>query len=241
MIFMSREILFKISQTSSNRFGDKFSLNELWTLVGEKPGAFVLSDEPGMGKTTEFKFMAKCAKQKFPGRWICFVDLKKYDKSYQRDGSVKLKFDDVGEILEFLCSKILKLDGFEKDVFEKLFTSGKATIFADGFDEISPSFKEFVLGLLSSIKRLSKIQLWVSTRPHLAGDLKNELHAEIYQLQALSSDQTAELVTKILETENVGGSEMSEKVVEITNFIEQLELDFNNPLLISMLTKLLSR
>jgi hypothetical protein len=45
----------------------------------------------------------------------------------------------------------------------------------DGFDEISPSYKQNVIDLLQQLRQTAVEQLWVTTRPHLRENLEDKL------------------------------------------------------------------
>jgi hypothetical protein len=55
----------------------------------------------------------------------------------------------------------------------------------DGFDEISPNYKETVFDLLQAVSPLKQPwieQLWVTTRPHLRVELEDHLQQLCYTL-----------------------------------------------------------
>jgi hypothetical protein len=66
----------------------------------------------------------------------------------------------------------------------------------DGFDEISPSYKETVLDMLQVLKQTSVNQLWVTTRPHLREELEDNLQQMAYTLQPFSEVEQVEFLNK---------------------------------------------
>jgi hypothetical protein len=66
----------------------------------------------------------------------------------------------------------------------------------DGFDEISPSYKETVIALLQALRQTEVEQLWVTTRPHLREELEDELQQLSYTLEPFSEENQAECLTK---------------------------------------------
>ena len=66
----------------------------------------------------------------------------------------------------------------------------------DGFDEISPSYKETVIDMLQVLKQTSLEQLWVTTRPHLRGELEDNLQQLSYTLQHFSETEQVEFLKK---------------------------------------------
>jgi predicted NACHT family NTPase len=150
----------------------------------------VLSGEPGMGKSMEFKSFTKKLKQKFPTYFVLFLDLKKYYESYQSYEKSSTNFKNSQEISKFFSQHILKLnsEGFEKKILTELFDKDRVAFLFDGFDEISPHFNEFIINLLKAIKRLSKNQIWISTRPHWTNKLVQELNAIAFELKPFTFD-----------------------------------------------------
>jgi hypothetical protein len=64
----------------------------------------------------------------------------------------------------------------------------KVVLMFDGFDEISPNYKETVLDLLQGVSPLKQPglgQLWVTTRPHLREALEDHLQQLCYTLRAI--------------------------------------------------------
>ena len=69
----------------------------------------------------------------------------------------------------------------------------------DGFDEISPNYKETVLDLLQDLNPLKQPwieQLWVTTRPHLREELEDNLQELCYTLEQFSEENQVEFLTK---------------------------------------------
>ncbi|KAL7038127.1 hypothetical protein ACKWTF_009461 [Chironomus riparius] len=104
----------------------------------------ILSSEAGAGKTATFEQLAIEIKNKCRKLWVSYVDLKDYTQFYIGDG-----------IAEKLLEDILRLSSvnneFERKIFEELFKSGKVVIFWNGFDEISPTYNEFIFNLIDWI------------------------------------------------------------------------------------------
>lgn len=72
----------------------------------------------------------------------------------------------------------------------------------DGFDEISPQFKQTVIDMLQVLKQTTSLeQLWVTTRPHLREELEDNLQQLSYTLQPFSEVEQVEFLKKFwLET-----------------------------------------
>jgi hypothetical protein len=66
----------------------------------------------------------------------------------------------------------------------------------DGFDEISPFYKQTVIGLLQARRQTAVEQLWVSIRPHLREELEGKLQQLSYTLKTFSEQDQVEFLTK---------------------------------------------
>jgi len=69
-------------------------------------------------------------------------------------------------------------------------------IILDGFDEISPFYKETVIDLLQTLRQTAVEQLWVTTRPLLRDELEGKLQQLSYTLEYFSEENQDEFLTK---------------------------------------------
>lgn len=201
----------------------------LYSLDHFKCKALILSDEPGMGKSTEFKFLANELKKKLPSHWIEIVDLKTFYKTYERDGMVIKQFYTKNCIANYFCQEILKIENFEAKVFKQLLTDGKVIFLMDGFDEISPSFKEFNLVLFGKILESTENMLWVSTRPHLEAELINKFKVLPHKIKQLTLGERTEFIRHIFKKKKVDGIVADVKVKEIEHFLSDLSRNGFDP------------
>ena len=86
----------------------------------------------------------------------------------------------------------------------------------DGFDEISPFYKDTVIDLLKAVRQTAVEQLWVTTRPHLREYLEDKLQQLSYTLEPFSEGNQVEILTKFWRlkdwfTEQEGKEEEVEK------------------------------
>jgi len=66
----------------------------------------------------------------------------------------------------------------------------------DGFDEISPFYKDNVIDLLQILRQTAAEQLWITTRPHLRAELEDTLQQMSYTLEPFSEENQAEFLIK---------------------------------------------
>jgi hypothetical protein len=107
---------------------------------------------------------------------------------------------DKGTVLEFVSRKVLELESLlEMMLFEKCIEENdlsNVVVMVDGFDNISPKYKETVIEILQVLKQTSLGQLWVTTRPHLQEDLEDSLQKLSYTLQPFSEFEQTEFLNK---------------------------------------------
>ena len=156
----------------------------------------IIADTAGMGKTTVLTHLSKRIKQKYPAHWLVRIDLNDYTEVL-KDQKEKM---DKGRVLEFVSKEVLKLETYlEKELFKKTFEGNEITkvvVMVDGFDEISPSYKQTALDMLQVLKQTSLEQLWVTTRPHLKEELEDNLQQLSYTLQPFSEFEQVEFLQK---------------------------------------------
>jgi Predicted NTPase (NACHT family) len=66
----------------------------------------------------------------------------------------------------------------------------------DGFDEICPHYGKTVIDLLQTLKKISVIEFWVTTRPHLRQELEDNLQQLSYTLEPFSRENQVEFLKK---------------------------------------------
>jgi Ni2+-binding GTPase involved in maturation of urease and hydrogenase len=157
----------------------------------------LISDTAGMGKSTVLTHLSKQIKQKFPTKWVVRIDL-----SDHTDALEALKKEQIrGEkAIEFVSEKLLKLKpGLEVELFKQCCEQEqkiRVIIMLDGFDKISPYYKDTVIDLLQALRQAAVEQLWVATRPHLRAELEEKLQQLSYTLEPFSEENQVEFLTK---------------------------------------------
>ena len=127
------------------------------------------------------------------------IDLNEYTGLLR---SQKGKAMDKEKVLQFISKEVLKLEcHLEKELFKKCFEGNeinKVVVMVDGFDEISPQYKETVIDMLQVLKLTTSLeQLWVTTRPHLREELEDNVQQLSYTLQPFSEDEQVEFLSTL--------------------------------------------
>ena len=207
-----------------------------------KDRILVIANDAGMGKTTITRYFAKELPKTFQSFWVVFLDLKEHTQSYFKDEQEKPPVVN----FEFLI-KLLKLESLKLKIFQHLYETGNVIFILDGFDEISPKFKECLLKIIATV-RDSQNRLMITTRTHLAKDLEHHLRVEALKLNFLTVEEGRKLLTmlfcKIRNGGNGGGvvevldEEKAELLYErIKGSLRFVSL-FESPLIVTMISEL---
>lgn len=176
----------------------------------------LVSDDPGAGKTTTFKTFAVRLKEKFPSHWVAYLDLKQFIEVFEQNEFEE--FSGIAKIAKLFAEKILHLDQFERELFSQLFADDRVIFMMDGFDEICPNFKVFIVKLLKTMKNESNNQLWISTRPHLVKELSEYLAVDYFNLKPFTKIEQRNFYYKFYEHRKIPSYELDRYV----NGIEKL-------------------
>jgi hypothetical protein len=153
----------------------------------------LISDTAGMGKSTVLTHLSKQIKQKFPAKWVVRIDLNDHTDALM---ALKEKQIDKQKATEIVSQKLLNFKpGLETELFKKCCEQKQKVnivIMLDGFDEISPNYKETVIDLLQALRQTAVEQLWVTTRPHLREELEDKLQQLSYTLEPFSEENQVE-------------------------------------------------
>lgn len=175
----------------------------------------ILADDPGMGKSTSSLKIATILKEN-TSDWIAYIELQKHCQKFKKDHEVPGSID-----AKFFSEHILDLNSNPemKFLFELMYRAEgnqgqrnefRVTFIIDGFDEISPDYKKFVLVLLKAIRE-SGNRLLVNTRVHLCSDLEKHLDASAYKLMPLIGDDRVNLIAKCWASDNLTENDLQQK------------------------------
>jgi hypothetical protein len=120
----------------------------------------LISDTAGMGKSTVLTHLSKQIIKKFPAKWVVRIDLNDHTDALNK---LKEKHIDKAKAIEFVSVELLKLKpGLELELFKHCCEEKqkvRIVIMLDGFDEISPLYKETVIDLLQALRQTAVEQL----------------------------------------------------------------------------------
>lgn len=223
------------------RFDEEFAFDKLTTenvidvLYAKR--ILLISDAAGMGKSCSAVEIATKFKLKHRLLWMVFIDLKKHTKAFDRDDE---EYREINP--DYISSAICQYDPiFEQKLFKIYFENRKVVFVVDGFDEISPNFKLHVISLLKNIQN-SENRLLVTTRPHLAKELQEELGSTPLKLIPFTEENQIEFLKKCSE---LNSFKSEPKVNELMDKL-RLTWDWENsfysvPINLSMLALVFNR
>ncbi|CAG9803232.1 unnamed protein product [Chironomus riparius] len=206
--------------------------------IANKFKMFILSAVAGSGKSQTFMQFATRIKEKYPMRWITYIDLKDY-KNFDLNVT---NLQDVQELLERFFNLSSKND-FEKAIFDTLFESGNVILLWNGFDEIAPTYSNAVMTILNIIKNNSKIIQFICTRPLYSDLLGNNLQSKTYTFLPFEKEEQKNFVKQFFISQN-----FDEKTKNFSGYLEKVEkivistspeVGFDTPLMLLMIAELI--
>jgi ankyrin repeat protein len=183
----------------------------------------LISDIAGMGKSTVLTHMSKKIKQKFPNSWVLRIDLNHHTEELE---ILKKGATDKEKATEFVSKKLLKLKNeFDLKLFEHCSEQRqniRIVLMLDGFDEISPDYGKTVIDLLQTLKNMSVLEFWITTRPHLRQELEDNLQQLSYTLAPFSRLNQVEFLTKFWLGNGEEGKDKNKLEIYATKLIMKL-------------------
>ncbi|WP_339045373.1 ankyrin repeat domain-containing protein [Candidatus Mesenet endosymbiont of Agriotes lineatus] len=169
----------------------------------------IIAAKPGMGKSVVLTHLAEQEKISDPSLWVVKINLIEHVQALNTE-----IFDNYNKekAINFL-SRIIGLNTpLEKELFQNRFNQqDKVALFFNGFDEVSLTYKDKVIKLLTILKETQVKKLWVTTRTHMCDKLENALGVSSYELKPLSRNEQKEFLKKFfgsnLETQSISVDE----------------------------------
>jgi len=165
---IQRKVRSPQEQHQSTQKNNIINTQELVNLTTNNK-VFILSSEPGEGKTVTLQHLALEIKRTFPDRWVCFVDLKEHTKTYNESGNFTNFWKLMNETVNLKYE-----DEFGRNVFLESFKMDEIVFIWDGFDEVT-KFKSFILNVLRFIHVNTENVQFIGTSPLYKDDLIESL------------------------------------------------------------------
>jgi len=201
---------------------------EDWLKNESNSKVVIISDSAGMGKSTILTHLSQQIK-KDPANfdtWLIRINLGDLTNKFKNFKNQNIFKDEEINIVENILSKdLLKMNEFEHKLFmhSLFFMNGKSIIMFDGFDEISPNYKDIVISLLVSLRKTQIKQLWVTTRSNMRVNLEDELGQFACTLEPFSKENQKNFLTKFW-AQKLGSSAIIEHEARLNTFASALIL-----------------
>lgn len=224
----------------------KTNHNHVWNFseiidVYNKMKMFLISAEAGTGKSVTMKHFKLQIKNKFPLRWISYIDLKNFIKFFSNSKNNQNLTDfyiaDCENQKTFKLNQYLNLlyeildlktkSEFEKTLFHKLFMSGKVTFLWDSIDEVYKLYSQTVLKLMTYILKKSGNSQIICTRPIYSRDLEITFSTQSYKLTFLKSNQNI-FLSRFLKS-RVAPEKLNETINTVENIMKSDDDDPTRP------------
>ncbi|KAG5668085.1 hypothetical protein PVAND_016040 [Polypedilum vanderplanki] len=204
----------------------------------ESTKLFLVVDKAGAGKSTTFKHLLKNFKSEYKDNYVSYIDLKFYSTIYEKYNE---KMKDLNlitkEILVDFLVDFLNIKDIELALFKFCFETNRVILLFDGVDEISPTYKHFFMNLVQSIKKLTMNYQWISSRRNPGEEIAQVLKLSYFILKPYTDDDIKSMIQNYLKNHK---NNLDPE--EIFDFLKTLdgarnENDFNNPLIIKIITE----
>ena len=193
---------------------------------------FILSDNPGAGKTTTFEYLSSKLKEKYKYSWVCFFSLRNFvhnNPDFFENNNPENIFINMMNISNKL----------EINIFKKMYEKGKIFFFFDGFDEICPKHSNVFIKLLKNLRINTENKILISTRQFNINILTSALETDYYTFVPFTKHERSLIVKNISKRSD---NDILEEFFEyIESKADDLEYNINNPLMIKVLSELFAQ
>lgn len=184
----------------------------------------IIAGDPGMGKSTLLTSMARRIKglddpekSRINNSWIVRINLNEYTNEKWSLNLNRINFEEheTEVAIDFVTKmaiphevtdtndtitqrKLFKLSLLNYNYIDDKFKlkKPKIIIMFDGFDEISPIYRQHITSLIKVLKYSEVAQIWITTRPHEKDYLEQELGTPAYILNQLSRSDRIDFLSR---------------------------------------------
>jgi energy-coupling factor transporter ATP-binding protein EcfA2 len=174
---------------------------EVWkpsTLFEGEDQIILITNEPGMGKSTLLTHLAQQTREPHAEMWIIRVIINKYTRILKE---LKTNGCDEKGVIKLLteAAQIKKSDGtvLEERLFNYTYNStGNMAVLIDGVDEVSPHYTEEVIQVLKILSKTKIKRIWLTSRDSVRDLLEKEFQCLSYSLVPFSEGDQKRFLVK---------------------------------------------
>jgi energy-coupling factor transporter ATP-binding protein EcfA2 len=160
------------------------------TMIDGEGRIILITDEPGMGKSTFLTHLANETQESHPDLWIVRVNINNYTgilhelktKGCDKKGAIKLLTK---------ATQIKESDGalLKGRLFNYTYNStGNMAVLIDGVDEVCPHYTEEVIQVLKILAKTKIKRIWLTSRNSVKDCLETEFQCQSYSLVPFSEE-----------------------------------------------------
>ena len=158
----------------------------------------MVTDKPGMGKSTLLTHLAKQTRKRRPDMWIVRVSINNYTSMLHE---IKTNgFDERSAIILITeATQVKESDNvqLQKRLFNYIYNStGNMAVLTDGVDEVSPHYTEEVLKILRILSKTKIRKVWATSWNSVKDQLKQEFQFQSYTLVPFSVEDQISIPVK---------------------------------------------
>jgi len=193
------------------------------TLLDGDGQIILVTNEPGMGKSTLLTHLAQQTREHHPDMWIVRVNINNYTRILQE---MKENGCDENGVIKMLteAAQIKKSENvfLEGRLFNYTYSStGNMVVLIDGADEVSPHYTEEVIQVLKLLSKTKIKRIWVTSRNPVGDCLETEFQCPSYLLVPFSGEDQENFLMKFWketcpEMEDVYLEKFAKRVVELS-------------------------
>ena len=193
------------------------------TLLESKEQIILVTDEPGMGKSTLLTHLEKEIRECRPDIWTVKVNINKYVSILQGiEASGFVKEDALRLLTEAAEIKETEGSQLEKQLFNHVYSCTRnMVVLIDGVDEVSPHYSEIFIEILRTLSQGKIRRIWVTSRNSMKDQLEEEFQCQSYSLIPFSVPDQKSFLVKFWNQTNTNTTarvleNLAQQVVELS-------------------------
>ncbi|XP_055539059.1 uncharacterized protein LOC129726423 [Wyeomyia smithii] len=124
------------------------------------PATIIISDQTGMGKTTELLHLALEFREKYKDFFTVYMSSLQVVENFLKNG------DKMGKTVDIIGDLLKNRSELARLLIEKMMEMKKLVLLIDAYDEISNDYQEKFNAIIESICKVGVAKICITTKPH---------------------------------------------------------------------------